>query len=221
MGSGTPKLIVQYLPDETNQARTAEFEALWKPLIDREVGDRLNVSTLHNYGGGRAYRTNSEEDRVGLLFPWTSMSVLWDGRVVTCCMDSNGVQVLGDLRTQTVQEVWNGPVLTGLRDSFRRLRLRQVCGFSTPATGCAAASRGAARGPGSSGEVLQYLGAATERLGRAVRGPGRCWSCGFWLGSAVFGAARGLRPSRDRPRGGSAGTMIIVDRRGHGVSGIA
>jgi len=121
MGSGTPKLIVQYLPNETNQARTAEFEALWKPLIDREVGDRLNVSTLHNYGGGRAYNRLGKKIVSVCYFPWTSMSVLWDGRVVTCCMDSNGVQVLGDLRTQTVQEVWNGPVLTGLRDSFRRL----------------------------------------------------------------------------------------------------
>ena len=36
-------------------------------------------------------------------------------------MDSNGVQVLGDLNTQTVQEVWNGPVLTGVRNDFGNL----------------------------------------------------------------------------------------------------
>lgn len=57
-----------------------------------------------------------------LLFsPWMSMSVLWDGRVVTCCMDSNGVQVIGDLNSQSVQDVWNGPVLAGVRDNFRKL----------------------------------------------------------------------------------------------------
>jgi hypothetical protein len=49
------------------------------------------------------------------------MSVLWDGRVVTCCMDSNGVQVVGDLNKQTVQEVWTGPVLAGLRKDFGNL----------------------------------------------------------------------------------------------------
>jgi hypothetical protein len=121
MGSRTPKLIIQYLPNDTNQARTAEFEALWEPLIDREVGDCLNVSSLHNYGGGRAYNHLGKKIVSVCYFPWTSMSVLWDGRVVTCCMDSNGVQVLGDLKTQTVQEVWNGPVLAGVRDSFRKL----------------------------------------------------------------------------------------------------
>jgi hypothetical protein len=37
-------------------------------------------------------------------------------------MDSNGVQALGDLNAQTVQEVWTGPVLTGVRDDFSKFR---------------------------------------------------------------------------------------------------
>ena len=55
MKSATPRLILQYLPNDTNHARTEEFRSLWNPLIDPSVGDCLNVSSLHNYGGGRAY----------------------------------------------------------------------------------------------------------------------------------------------------------------------
>ncbi len=121
MKSQGPRLILQYLPNETNKARTAEFRALWSPLIDPRAGDCLNVASLHNYGGGRAYNRLGEKIVSVCYFPWTSMSVLWDGRVVTCCMDSNGVQVLGDLNSQSVQEVWNGPVLSGVRDSFGQL----------------------------------------------------------------------------------------------------
>jgi hypothetical protein len=120
MKRGNPRLILQYLPNDTNQAKTDEFKALWSPLIDRQVGDCLNVSSLHNYGGGRAYNHLEKKIVSVCYFPWTSMSVLWDGRVVTCCMDSNGVQVLGDLNSQSVQEVWNGPVLSGVRDNFRK-----------------------------------------------------------------------------------------------------
>lgn len=116
-----PRLILQYLPNETNNAKTAEFKSLWSPLIDPNVGDGLNVSSLHNYGGVRAYNRLGKEIVSVCYFPWTSMSVLWDGRVVTCCMDSNGVQVLGDLNSQSVQEVWNGPVLSGVRNNFRKL----------------------------------------------------------------------------------------------------
>jgi MoaA/NifB/PqqE/SkfB family radical SAM enzyme len=117
-----PRLILQYLPTETNRARTDEFRALWEPLIDKQAGDCLNVTTLHNYGGGRAYNRMGKKIVSVCYFPWTSMSVLWDGRVVTCCMDSNGVQVLGDLNSQTVKEVWTGPVLTGVRDDFRKFQ---------------------------------------------------------------------------------------------------
>jgi MoaA/NifB/PqqE/SkfB family radical SAM enzyme len=121
MKSQTPRLILQYLPNETNKARTAEFRALWSPLIDLQGGDCLNVASLHNYGGGRAYNPLGKKIVSVCYFPWTSMSVLWDGRVVTCCMDSNGVQVLGDLNAQSVQDVWNGPVLSGVRNDFAKL----------------------------------------------------------------------------------------------------
>jgi MoaA/NifB/PqqE/SkfB family radical SAM enzyme len=117
-----PRLILQYLPTEANHGRTKEFRTLWKPLIDEKAGDCLNVTALHNYGGGRGYNQMGQKIVSVCYFPWTSMSVLWDGRVVTCCMDSNGVQVLGDLNSQTVKEVWTGPVLSGVRDDFRKFR---------------------------------------------------------------------------------------------------
>jgi MoaA/NifB/PqqE/SkfB family radical SAM enzyme len=115
-----PRLIIQYLPIETNHASTKEFQALWSPVIDTKAGDCLHVSSLHNYGGGRAHNRLGGEIASVCYFPWTSMSVLWDGRVVTCCMDSNGVQLLGDLNIQSLQDLWNGPALSGVRDDFRR-----------------------------------------------------------------------------------------------------
>jgi hypothetical protein len=120
MKRGRPRLILQYVPTQANGARPDAFRALWEPWIDKKAGDCLNVAALHNYGGGRGYNPMGKQIVSVCYFPWTSMSVLWDGRVVTCCMDSNGVQVLGDLNSQTIQEVWTGPVLTGVRDDFRK-----------------------------------------------------------------------------------------------------
>lgn len=121
MKRGRPRLILQYISIEGDRSRTDEFRAMWRPWIDRKAGDRLNVTAVHNYGGGRGYNQTGKKIVSVCYFPWTSMSVLWDGRVVTCCMDSNGAQVLGDLNFQTVQEVWTGPALTGVRKDFRRL----------------------------------------------------------------------------------------------------
>ena len=105
-----PRLILQYLPTETNQARTDEFRSLWEPLIDKQAGDCLNVATLHNYGGGRAYNQMRKKIVSVCYLPWTSMSVLWDGRVVTCSSwTPTGFSFLGDLNLQTVRRSVDGP----------------------------------------------------------------------------------------------------------------
>jgi len=121
MKKTTPKLILQYLPQEANHAKVKDFHSLWRGVLDKRAGDRLNCSSLHNYGGGRAYNRVGERIVSVCFYPWTALSVLWDGRAVTCCMDYNGVQGVGDLNRQSVMEIWNGPVLSAIRRSFGRL----------------------------------------------------------------------------------------------------
>ena len=128
MKKRTPKLILQYLPREANEAKTEEFQSLWRSLLDRRAGDRLNRSALHNYGGGRAYNRVGERIVSVCFYPWTALSVLWDGKAVTCCMDYNGVQGVGDLNSQSVMEIWNGPVLAAIRRNFGKL---DYSGFPT------------------------------------------------------------------------------------------
>jgi hypothetical protein len=47
--------------------------------------------------------------------PFLCLIVLWDGRVVCCCMDPNGELLVGDANKQTIMEVWNGPELARIR----------------------------------------------------------------------------------------------------------
>ena len=41
--------------------------------------------------------------------------VLWDGTVVPCANHFEKINVLGNLRTQSLIEVWNGPAMQALR----------------------------------------------------------------------------------------------------------
>jgi organic radical activating enzyme len=124
----TPKLILQYLPQETNGARTDEFRTLWRSVLDKRAGDRLNVSSLDNFGGGRAYNRVGAKIVSVCFYPWAALSVLHDGRAVTCCVDYNGAQVVGDLNRQSVTQIWTGPVLSAIRKNFGRL---DYSGFPT------------------------------------------------------------------------------------------
>ncbi len=55
-------------------------------------------------------------------FPWRQLAVLVDGRTTACCVDHEGEISLGDARTLSIEEIWNGPELNRIREGFLRSR---------------------------------------------------------------------------------------------------
>jgi hypothetical protein len=53
--------------------------------------------------------------RFGCSWPWSTMVLLCDGRMVCGCADPYGKRVLGDARAATVSEIWTGEGATSLR----------------------------------------------------------------------------------------------------------
>jgi len=51
------------------------------------------------------------------IYPWTSLTVTWDGKVSYCFVEPCEDTFLGDLRTESLAEVWNGDRY----NEFRRL----------------------------------------------------------------------------------------------------
>ena len=49
------------------------------------------------------------------FWPWAKLTVLWDGGVVACCFDSDAKCVLGDLKKQTLKEIWNSKKMQEFR----------------------------------------------------------------------------------------------------------
>ena len=46
---------------------------------------------------------------------WKWMVVYWDGNVVLCCADMFSRSIVGDLKSNSITEIWNGPDLKKLR----------------------------------------------------------------------------------------------------------
>jgi hypothetical protein len=53
-------------------------------------------------------------------WPWSTLVMLCDGRLVCGCADPYGKRVLGDARTTSVRDVWSGPTVTSLRGDLNR-----------------------------------------------------------------------------------------------------
>jgi MoaA/NifB/PqqE/SkfB family radical SAM enzyme len=97
-GRRRPKLILSFVRQD-NSSEEQEFIAHWGAKADK-----IHITDLHNWAG----TLNHESDvNFPCYRPWLTFTVLWDGRVSLCCADFDGRTVLGDLRTQSIKEVWN------------------------------------------------------------------------------------------------------------------
>jgi len=106
MGRTHPKLILSFV----RQGNTADEQAFIREWS--AIADKIHITDLHNWAG----TLNHESD---VRFPcyrlWLTFTVLWDGRVSLCCADFDGRNLLGDLRTNTIQEIWNSPPYRAVR----------------------------------------------------------------------------------------------------------
>ncbi len=95
----------------------ANYEALIDLLPDSE---RLKVwtKTFHN-ATGFVSKKIKKNDRYNLCpYPWTSLSVASNGDVVACCRDLQHKTVLGNLKFQSLPEIWNGTAMLELRQNL-------------------------------------------------------------------------------------------------------
>jgi MoaA/NifB/PqqE/SkfB family radical SAM enzyme len=106
-GRRRPKLILSFVRQD-NSTEEQSFIAHW-----RTKADKIHITDLHNWAG----TLNHESDvNFPCYRPWLTFTVLWDGRVSLCCADFDGREILGDLRTSTIREIWNsGPYLRARR----------------------------------------------------------------------------------------------------------
>lgn len=104
----------------TNPERKKEFK---KKLMDMGL-DQFDVSLPHTWAGKIGDFSNQKKkrkrSRTRCPAPWTSLSILWDGRVVPCCFDINAEYVAGDLTKNTLEEIWNGLPMQKLRRKIGR-----------------------------------------------------------------------------------------------------
>jgi MoaA/NifB/PqqE/SkfB family radical SAM enzyme len=109
-GARSPKLILSFVRQQDSADERAFIER-WSP-----VADKVHITDLHNWAG--TLHTQSDI-RFPCYRPWLTFTVLWDGRVSLCCADFDGTVILGDLRAQTIAEVWNN-------DGFRAIRRKHL-----------------------------------------------------------------------------------------------
>ena len=105
---------------------------MWRPSKSAQqsdtrpshIADKIHVTELHNWAG----TLNQQSDvRYPCYRPWLTFTALWDGRVSLCCADFDGRHILGDLRTSTIAEIWNGPAYLNVRRQHLESGGPEIC----------------------------------------------------------------------------------------------
>ena len=114
-GGDGPKLGIVYVPTSKNEDVEAARATL-EPLVDsfevKPTHDWLGVNSITEIRDPVTHK--SIFSRCSRL--WTTMTVLWDGRLAACCYDYNGERTHGDLTQASAREIWNS---SGMRH-FRK-----------------------------------------------------------------------------------------------------
>ena len=114
-----------FLPQKLNEKSVDAYYELMRPLGITDVGG----TGISNIGG----KIDTDSMRSFLQFiggireapcwrTFTDINVMADGRVCACCQDVLGSIILGDIKTQTMKEVWTGEIWNKWRVEFMQYK---------------------------------------------------------------------------------------------------
>lgn len=131
--SDTPHVIFQFLVVKPNEHQIPDIYRLAKDIGIDEV--KLKTAQVYDYQGGndliptidRYSRYKKQGDgtyrvKNQLLNHcwklWHTCVITWDGLVVPCCFDKDAVHRLGDLKSKSLKEIWQGSSYQNFRNTL-------------------------------------------------------------------------------------------------------
>jgi len=102
------KIILSFVCTPENKDQLAGFKNRWKGKVQAfHIGSESGLKRRKNYIKKKTSLYCSQIfDRINFLS---------DGRAVLCCLDAYGEIIVGDIKKQTVSEIWNGETLKKIR----------------------------------------------------------------------------------------------------------
>jgi radical SAM protein with 4Fe4S-binding SPASM domain len=101
-------------PQGNPHTRRKPHERVLSVIQDISKAGTGTHSLLNNHAGAGAPLNNSQAGK-RCAKPFREMSIRWDGNVAVCCNDWRGVYKCGNVVTDGLDKVWNGPAMQAAR----------------------------------------------------------------------------------------------------------
>ena len=115
--SKTPLAVVKIIQTPDTQNEIKPFIHKWNGIADFvEIGEYHNWDgTVNGSNQSNPNKLSNGINRYPCTFLWYNPVIFWDGRVTTCCVDYQGKGVIGDIKENTLAEIWQGDTLQKIR----------------------------------------------------------------------------------------------------------
>ncbi|MBI3583744.1 MAG: radical SAM protein [Nitrospinae bacterium] len=110
--------------DETS-GEIVEFERYWKPRVDRVLDVKYNTWTGSVEDRNESIN-NSKRFNCPCKMLWDQMVILQDGKVALCCLDYDGKVIVGNMKNESILNIWNGKILNNLRQKQIELKFDEI-----------------------------------------------------------------------------------------------
>jgi radical SAM protein with 4Fe4S-binding SPASM domain len=134
-GKSFPKITMSLIDMPMTHNEVEKFKNNWTPRVES-----VRIKAARNWDGS-SDRINQLVDVPGkrketqpCFWLWSKFVILWDGRVVPCCMDYDAKYVLGNVKEKSLQEIFNDKPIQELR----RLHIEGKVFESELCRGCSA-----------------------------------------------------------------------------------
>jgi radical SAM protein with 4Fe4S-binding SPASM domain len=122
--NGKPQVRVCMVRMEETASSLKQFTKQWQPLVD--------AITIHDVNTGygtlkdRRLEKRPLKRRVPCRELWLKLQVLWNGDVTVCCIDYDGKLKIGNVKNNSLSELWFGSKLQRMREIHRDREFEKV-----------------------------------------------------------------------------------------------
>jgi radical SAM protein with 4Fe4S-binding SPASM domain len=108
---------IQFILMEENKQEMVDIA----DLFTQDERKEINMFRIKPIYTSPSINTERIIHRHPCYFLWNTLTLAWDGRVPLCCMDYNADVVIGDIREDSVINIWNNKSMIELRRLHRGL----------------------------------------------------------------------------------------------------
>jgi len=115
-GSNTPQTAIEAIDfDKTTGEELEQAKQAFRNRFQDFPPDSFVIKEFHNWAGEITKKRHNPDNYSVCPFPWNALIILWDGSVLPCTQDFFNHHSIGNVKDNSIREIWNGDKIIHLR----------------------------------------------------------------------------------------------------------